>query len=136
MKTVALNIDNTTKPEKLVVDLKQNNLAQGDKLTVNTLLDEKLTFLIVLIALIVLYQRKMDFADKIIKDIFESKKSDEIRDEISREYGIEVSVKSKRSDEDINWHQLSKEKLSGAYGAGEPEYDESMVKEPNPDYKK
>ncbi len=32
--------------------------------------------------------------------------------------------------------KFSKQKLAKAYGEDEPEYDETMVKEPNEDYKK
>ena len=69
MKTVSLNIDNTTKPENLAIDLKEQNLDHGDKLTINTLLDEELTLLIVLVALIALYQQKIDYANNILKNI-------------------------------------------------------------------
>ena len=136
MKNVALNIDHTTRPQKLAGALKEHDLQQGDKLTITTLLDEEMALLIVLIAFFVLHHLKIDYANKMLKDIFASKGSKEIQDEIAREYGIEVRVEAKETREEDSWHQFSKEKLSKAYGEDEPEYDLSMVKEPNPDYKK
>src|SRR5215204_7010211 len=130
MKTVALNIDITTNPEKLAGDLKEHDLKKGDRLTINTLLDEQLTFLIVLVALIALYQHKLDYANNILKNIFESKDSKEIQDGIAKEYGIEVNINAQKINEDESWYRLSKEKLARAYRADEPEYDLSMVKEP------
>ena len=96
MKNVALTIDNTTQPEKLAGDLKSHDLKQGDKLTVNTLLDEKLTWLIIVVALIVLYQRKTEYASKMLKDIFASKGSNEMQSEIEKEYGIEIELELKK----------------------------------------
>lgn len=133
MKNIAIDIDYKTKPEKLAVTLKSHNLHEGDKLAVSTSLDEEMTLLIVVAALHFLHE-KFDYANKLLKDIFSSKGSAEIQEEIVREYGIDVEVKA--VSEENNWHQFSKEKLAKAYGTDEPEYDESMVKEPNPDYKK
>lgn len=135
MKNVALHIDYNTGPEKLAGVLKEYNLQQGDKLTVTTQLDEELTLLIVIVVLIALHE-KLDYPNKVIEDIFSSKSSKDIRNEIAREYGIEVKVETKKTIEEDSWLQFSKEKLSKAYGTDEPEYDLSMVQEPNPDYKK
>jgi len=135
MKNVTLNIDHTTQPQKLAGALKEHDLRQGDKLTITTLLDEEMALLIVLVAFAVLHHLKIDYANKVLKDIFASKGSKDIQDEIAREYGIEVQVKAKETSEEDSWRQFSKEKLSKAYGANEPEYDLSMVREPNPDYK-
>jgi hypothetical protein len=136
MKNVALNIDYTTRPQKLADVLKGHDLRQGDKLTIITPLATDMTLLIVLISLAVLHHKKVDYANKALKDIFDSKGSKDIQDEIAKEYGIDVQVETKNSSEEDGWHQFSKEKLSKAYGADEPEYDLSMVQEPNPDYKK
>jgi hypothetical protein len=137
MKSVSLYIDNSTQPQKLAGDLKNHDLKHGDKLTVNTVLDEELTFLIIIVALISIYQnKKIDYANKVLGDLFASKNSKEMQDEIAKEYGIEVNVETKKSSENETWHQYSKEKLSKAFGTDEPNYDLSMVKEPNPDYKK
>ena len=136
MKNVALNIDHTTQPQKLAAALKEHDLRQGDKLTVTTPPNEEMALLIVLVAFAVLHHLKIDYANKVLKNIFASKGSKDIQDEIAREYGIEVQVKAKETSEEDSWRQFSKEKLSKAYSANEPEYDLSMVKEPNPDYKK
>jgi hypothetical protein len=136
MKIVQLNIDHTTQPKLLAGTLSNHNLRHGDKLSVATWLDEGMTLLIILVALAVLHQRHIDYGNKMLEDLFADKSSDEIQKEIASEYGIEVQVETKDYNEQDNWHQFSKEKLSKAYGAEEPEYDISMVKEPNPDYRK
>lgn len=134
MKNITLNIDYKTRPQKLANKLRYSNLKQGDKLTVTTLIDEEMSWLIVAIAIVVFQRLKIDYADKVIKDIFESKDSKYIKKEIAREYGIEIEVNT--ITEEYNWNQFSKENLAKAYGAEESEYDLSMVKEPNPDYNK
>jgi hypothetical protein len=136
MKIVELNIDHTTRPKLLAGTLRNHNLMQGDRLSVATSLDEDMTLLIILVALAVLHQRYIDSGNKMLEDIFADKSSHEIQKEIASEYGIEVQVESKDYNEQNNWQQFSKDKLSKAYGMDEPEYDLSMVKEPNPDYKK
>ncbi|MEK7226738.1 MAG: hypothetical protein AAB221_13785 [Bacteroidota bacterium] len=136
MKKVALNIDSATRPQKLADILREHNLHQGDELTIITFLAKEMTFLIVLISLAMLHRKKMDYANKALKDIFDNKDSKEIQDEIAREYGIDVQVEIKNSGEEDSWRQFSKENLSKAYGIDEPEYELSMVKEPNPEYKK
>jgi len=46
-------------------------------------------------------------------------------------------LESKVDDKEINeWGKLSLAHLDDAYGTDEPEYSISLVKEPNPDYKK
>lgn len=40
------------------------------------------------------------------------------------------------TNEESGWQQFSKEKLAKAYDRDEPEYDMSMVKEFNVEYKK
>ena len=136
MKTVELNIDHTTRPQGLAGELKEQNLGQGDRLTVTTLLDEEMAMLIILASLAFLYQRKSDYANKVLNDVFGNKGSKEIQNEIANEYGIHVKVETKERIEDDNWKQFSKEKLSKAYSIDEQEYELSMVKEPNPTYKK
>jgi hypothetical protein len=134
MKDIALHINYKTKPEKLAGSLRSQDLKQGDKLIVNSILSEEMTLMIVILILYYFKQQKIDYADEMLKDIFATKGSKEIHDEIAREYGIEIEIKS--TNEEDNWYQFSKEKLAKAYGTDEPEYDESMVNEPNPDYNK
>lgn len=133
MKTITLNIDHLTKPQTLAGELKKKNLQKGDVLNVTSPLDAEMVLLIVLVALAFLNERKMDYANKVLKDIFGDKSSSEIQKEIANECGIELELETAN---DIDWSQFSKQKLAKAYGENEPEYDESMVKEPNEDYKK
>jgi hypothetical protein len=134
MKTIELNIDHYTKPQSLAGELKEKNLQQGDTLTVTSVLSQEMVLLIVLVALGFLNQRKMGYANELLKDIFDNKDSKEIQREIEEQYGIVVEFEPAK--EDKGWQQFSNEKLAKAYGTDEPEYDESLVKEPNPDYKK
>jgi hypothetical protein len=136
MKTVELNIDHTTRPQGLAGELRQHDLRNGDKLTVTTPLDEEMVMLIVMVALIFLHEKKTEYGNKVLNDIFASKGSKEIQNEIEKEYGIYVEVETKERSEDDNWKQFSKKKLSKGYAIDEQEYDLSMVKEPNPTYKK
>jgi len=134
MKIIEVNIDHYTKPQSLAGELKEKNLQQGDTLTVKSLLDEEMVLLIVLVALAFLNQGKMNYANELLKDIFGNKNNKEIQKEIEEEYGIAVEVETTKEEE--GWQQFSKQKLAKAYGTDEPEYDLSMVKEPNADYKK
>jgi hypothetical protein len=136
MRIIELNIDNTTRPHNLASELKQFNLQQGDKLKVTTLMDEVMTLTIIWVVFSFLYQKKMEYADKVLKDVLTDRGIRELQNEITKEYGIDVQVESKSVNEDENWNQFSKEKLSKAYGNNEPDYELSMVKEPNPSYKK
>ena len=134
MKNVAINIDYKTRPQKLAGALRSHDLKQGDKLTVNSILTEEMTLMIVIFILYYFNQKKVDYANEVLKDIFVTKDSKEIQEEIGKEYGIEIEIKA--INEEDSWYKFSKEKLAKAYGADEPEYDVSMVKEPNPDYNK
>ena len=132
MKTVKLHIDHSTKPQTLARELKKKNLQKGDLLTIKSLLDVEMVLLIVLVSLAFLNERKIDYA-KVLKDIFGNKDSSEIQKEIADEYGIALEVEAAN---DADWKQFSKQKLAKAWEEDEPEYDESMVKERNEDYKK
>lgn len=48
-----------------------------------------------------------------------------------------MSTDKKESDEEQkDWMNFSAQNLNNAYGEHEPDYNLSMVKEPNPEYKK
>ncbi len=51
---------------------------------------------------------------------------------------LKVSVKDTDKESELEqdeWMSFSKQNLAKAYGDDEPEYDLSMLKEPNPEYK-
>ena len=48
---------------------------------------------------------------------------------------IEVITKEKNTDA-AQWENLSKENLARAYSSDEPDYPQSMVKEPNAQYER
>ena len=133
MKAIKLNIDYSTKPQNLAGELKKKNLQKVDLLAVKSILNEEMVLLIVLTALAFLNQKKMDYAHKLLKDIFGDKNSREIQTEIANEYGIVLEIEE---GTESDWQQFSKQKLAKAYGENEPEYDESMVKEPVEYYRK
>jgi hypothetical protein len=83
-----------------------------------------------------LYKKKMVYADKVLKDVLTDKGIRELQNEITKEYGIDVQVESKEVNEDENWKEFSKHQIAKAYSNNEPEYELSMVKEPNSSYKK
>ena len=56
--------------------------------------------------------------------------------DIKRIYDIDFVIDVKEDEEQQFWRQFGKSKLVRAYSDIEPEYDISMVKEPNPRYKK
>lgn len=132
MKTVELNIDHFTKPQNIAVLLKRNNLQSGDRVSVKSILNEQLVLLVVFSALNSL--NKTHKANKVLQDIFDDKDSKEIQQEIKTEFGLSFEITAVIDEED--WHTFSKEKLEKAYGADEPAYDLSMVKEHNADYRK
>lgn len=134
MSIIELNINQDTKPQSLASALKKQNLQRGDRLNIRSLLDEEMSLLIVLVALAVYYKIKIDYADKLLKDIFGNMSSMEIQKEIEKEYGIAVQMETAKEKE--NWQQFSKQQLAKAYGINEEEYSANMIKEPNPDYKK
>jgi len=92
MKAIKLNIDYSTKPQNLAGELKKKNLQKGDLLAVKSILNEEMVLLIVLTALAFLNQKKMDYAHKLLKDIFGDKNSREIQTEIANEYGIVLEI--------------------------------------------
>ena len=132
MKTFELHIDLYKKPQTLAGLLKNNNIQFGDRLSIRSFLNEELVLLVVLSALNSF--KKSHSADKVLQDIFENKNSKEIQQEIQTEFGVSVEITTETAEKD--WHTFSKEKLAKAYGDEEPEYDVSMVKEHNADYKK
>lgn len=137
MKTLELNINHSTRPRNLALELKQINLGRGDKLKITTQLDKEMVFIIVLVAFSILYRKKIQYADAVLKEIFSGSDSSEIKKKIVKEYGIEVEIDSKtKMNEETAWRIFSKAKLSGAYSYDEPEYDLNMIKEPNPGYRK
>jgi hypothetical protein len=134
MSVIALYINQDTKPQSLAGALKQQSLQRGDSLTIHSLLDEEMSLLIVLVALAVYYKNNSGYADKLLNEIFGSMSSMQIQKEIEKKYGIDVHLQA--INEKDNWQQFSKQQLAKAYDVNEDEYSLSMIKEPNPDYKK
>jgi hypothetical protein len=120
MSIIELNINQDTKPQSLASALKKQNLQRGDRLNIKSLLDEEMSLLIVVIALAVYYKIKVEYADKLLKDIFGGMDSIEIQKEIKKEYGINVQMETIKGKD--NWQHFSKQQLAKAYGTNEYEY--------------
>jgi hypothetical protein len=72
----------------------------------------------------------------LLKDVFKNQTIEDIEKELKDYYDIELVIESKEDHERRQWQKFSKIALIRAYDQEEPEYDENMVKEPNPEYKK
>ncbi len=48
---------------------------------------------------------------------------------------VMTTEKKEGDEEDQDWQNLFSQNLNKAYGVHEPDYDISMLKEPNPEYK-
>ena len=138
MKVIELDIDKSSKPYLLAEELKQQNPQDGDKIIfISQVLIEKELILIVAILLLDYFkERHIHYANGIIEDILGNKDIVEIENNIKDRYGIEIEMTSKSvNDEDKEWKKISQGNMLRAYGADEPEYDMSMIIEPNPFYK-
>jgi len=142
MKTVEIDIDHTASPKALTEEMRAHNLQKGDRLhlTSSKAIDNE--FISVAIAIVVLIaihelfkKKRLAFADSLLNKILTEKDVRDIEKEIRKEYAIELAMDFKEDSERLLWNQLSKSKLANEYDF-EPEYDISMVKQPNPLYKK
>jgi len=137
MKIVEIDIDRTSSLEELEYEFK--NLERGDRLQL-VFSRQNENQLIVLSVVIVIYyflNKKFDeYPDKMLKGIFRDRKVEEIERELKADFDIELVIDSKEDGERRQWQQFSQSSLVKAYGFEEPEYDEYLVKEPNPEYNK
>ena len=142
MKTVEIDIDNTASPKALADEFRAKNLEKGDKLllTSSKIDDNQLlkmaVIIVVLVAINKIFQERMEYSEDLLQNIFNSKSVSEVEEGIKNVYDIWVVMEVKEDQESDNWRQFSQSQLIKAYSNIEPEYTESMVKEPNPDYKK
>ena len=100
--------------------------------------NDLLTFaliLVVVVAFSILYKEKIEHVNNLLEDILKDKDIRGIENDIKRKYDIELVIDAKEDEEQQFWKQLSKSNLTKAYNYDEPEYDLSMVKEPNPRYR-
>ena len=141
MKTVEIDIDNTSSPKALAEEFKSRDLQKGDRLRLlfskNDTEFFKLALAIVaLIAINRLLEARTDYSARLLKHIYDAKKINDIEKEIKNEYDIDLAIDYKEDTEQQNWRSFSQSKLAKAYGDVEPEYTANMVREPNPEYKK
>jgi hypothetical protein len=141
MKTVEIDIDHTASPQALAQEFKKHNLQRGDSLRLLSSKVDDNTLIIVAIAILVItaisimHKEKIEYANKLLEDIFKDKNVQGIENDIKRIYDIDLMIDMKEDEEQQFWKQFSKSNLAKAYDHDEPEYDLSMVKEPNPRYK-
>lgn len=135
VKIVDIDIDNTPSPEALVLEFKARGLQKGDRLLlISSKIDDTqilriAIFFITLVAIMRVFKETVDVVSNMNTSI-------DIQKKIKKIYDIELSIDIREVDESLRWQQFSQSKLLKAYSDAEPEYTESMVKEPNPDYKK
>ena len=142
MKIVEIDIDKTSGAKSLAEEFRLQNLQRGDTLKFHSskISDDdfiKVAILVVAIFALAFYDKKnTDFANAILKDVFNDRDIKDIEQEIAEEYGIELIMEGKDDEEQKAWQELSKKQLLKAYSTDEPEYTLSMIMEPNPGYKK
>lgn len=142
MKTVEIDIDNTPSPKALADEFRAQNLQKGDKLLLisskidDTQLLKLAVIIVVLVAINKIFQERMEYSEELLQNIFNSKSVSEVEEGIKNVYDIWVVMEVKEDQENDSWRQFSQSQLIKAYSDMEPEYTESMVKEPNPDYRK
>jgi hypothetical protein len=143
MKTIEIDIDHTASPKALVDEFRTLDLQRGDHLRLLSskvdeadLLKSAVVMMVVLAINLFLDKERAEYADNLLKDIFEDKNLKRMKEEIKRIYDIDFVIDVKEDEDQQSWRQFGKSKFAKAYGDMEPEYDMSMVKEANPNYKK
>lgn len=137
MKVVEVNISAEKLPKDLALELKKQNLEEGDQLVIRA--DKTSVFVIstilvvVIVALAYYYKKTQEYANSVLKKAFEEDNIDDIEAEVEKRFGNEIVIED---NENHSWQKFSIGNLAKAYGDSEPDYGLWMVKEPNPQYKK
>jgi hypothetical protein len=136
MKIVEIDISEDKLPKDLSLEFKKQNLEEGDQLIIKSNKANQFIvatiLVVVIIALAYYYKKSQDYANSVLKKVFDEDNIDDIEAEVEKRFGNGVIIEN---NEDLDWHKFSLNSLAKAYGESEPEYDLSMVKEPNPYYK-
>lgn len=138
MKTLEIQIDDTTNPRSLSDILSKNKLTSGDTLLLkNSKIDEAgfiiaCLMVVTIIAVWFANKNKNTYADKLLDNIFKDNTIEDIEAEMLREYGITVKIEEKQERQ--SWYQFGRNTLEKSYALNEPDYDSLALKEPNPDY--
>lgn len=139
MQVHEIYIDNkTANPKSLADILIKNKITEGDKLIIKkaTISDEAFIVIIVLVISVIAIwfakERKNEYSEKLLNDIFKDKTIEDIEEEMLTSYGIKVEIE--QEDERKLWIENARQNLSKGYGEDEPDYESIILKEPNPDY--
>jgi hypothetical protein len=138
MKTLEIQIDDTTNPKSLSDILSQNKLTSGDSLLLKNSKIDEAGFIVVCLMVITFIavwfanKTKNAYADELLENIFKDKTIEDIEAEMLKEYGITVKIDSNPEQE--NWYNIGRNTLENSYGSNEPDYESLILKEPNPDY--
>lgn len=138
MKTLEIQIDDTTNPKSLSDILSKNKLTSGDTLLLkNSKIDEAgfvvaCLMVVTVIAVWFANESKNAYADNLLDNIFKDNTIEDIEAEMLKEYGITVKIEEKQ--EQLSWYQLGRNTLEKSYGSNEPDYESLILREPNPDY--
>jgi len=136
MKVVEVDISAYKLPKDLALDFTKHNLEEGDQLILktdkNTIFIAATILVVVIIALSYYYKKSQHYADTVLRRVFSEDNLEEIEAEVEKNFGNDIVFEEKENDD---WNKFNINNLSKAYGENEPEYDLSMIKEPNPTYK-
>jgi hypothetical protein len=142
MKTILLDIDKQNSPEELKDAIKKQSPEEGDTVHLFTkenspiILMGFLVMVVMAILSVAFFKKKnKEETENLLKGIFDKYKTPEkLEEHIEEEYGIKIEVKQP-SNEDDEWRYSSMLSFSKSYSIEEPDYDNIVVKEPNPEYK-
>jgi hypothetical protein len=137
MKSIEIDIDNIKNAGELALQFEEYNLQEGDNLILKsdktTLIFGVIVIAIVVLALVIYYEKGQAYANEVLLQVLGDGDIHEIERGIENEFGISIDLETKERED---WYELSGGQLLNAYSETEPDYDLSMLKEPNPEYKK
>lgn len=144
MRIVKLPVHEMQSQWDVLAFLKREDLKQGDKLNIllkgksQNLLTESLLFLLAVV-LMTYFNKQQDkrIADgeRMLEDLF-AKGAEDLEKQLETAYGIEIEfVGDPDAEEQEDWNRLAMQGLASSYAEDEPDYSDTILKEPNPDYK-
>ena len=139
MQVIEIYIDsNITNPKSLSDILSKNKIVEGDKLVIKraSISDEAFIMSVILVVSIIAMwfakERKNEYSEKLLDDIFKDKTIADIEEEMLTSYGITIEIEQEQ--ERKLWIENARHRLSKGYGEEEPDYEFIILKEPNPYY--
>jgi hypothetical protein len=137
MKEITIDIDKTKSPKEIYDKLNKEAPKKGDHLKLFSSEESRQGFLlfVLVIILLTLSRSIKSYGDIVIDKIFGNYKSEkDLEEEIEREYGIKVTVETKKDSERKDWMRMSAIEFEKGYSDPDDDYSDVPVREPNPDY--